>query len=715
MKTKFLVAPDSFKGCLPCDEVAEALAAGLSGEVTLCPLSDGGEGLLAAVGGEVVEAACSGPHGERLVAAYRRHGSRAVVELARASGLSVTARRDPVRARSTGTGELVAAARLAGASEVWVGAGGSATVDGGVGALRALGYRFLDGSGRDAVALHEVASVVRGAPLDDVTVLYDVENGWLGPEGAAAVYGPQKGASDVDALEAGLARVGAVLAESLGRDPRRVTGGGAAGGLAGGLWAAGAELRRGFDAVAEQVGLDAAVAEADVVVTGEGRVDGQTRYGKTVAGVVKRAGGRPTWVFGGEVTPEAEAWAPENVALIPVADGPRSLASSVERAPELLRRAAARASRLWCLALLGCGGAPPVAVEASAVPQGPLELVVEHVVGSGYRDGCVSEAGVFALRAFRLERWDLSAGAPPRLRASVKVGQLGETAMASQVGCAGDRALVVLGDDAVGVQGDAVVWRGRRAAAEGWPAVTEKRKPPPGARWIDRLADGRFVLLGDWGRGTKAGDAYAEWRAAAGGMRDAIFDGQVVWAVGASGLWRWRPGPGEPMSVPLPPEIAGKPLVGLFRDGPLLWLRDENDIGWPVDATGTVAKLAGKPGELPPVSVGQRVPVGGGFLELTAEGKLRPDPVSADQAWAWGHGPRNTVRRIVRLDAERVVVAGLVLRVLAIDDAMRPTVVADVNLRGETLGVFDVGDRLVLVGPDYGFAVLQMRPAKAAE
>lgn len=711
--SRFLVAPDSFKGCLACDEVAGAIARGVrdawpEAAVTTCPLSDGGEGLLAALdfaGGRLTRSACTGPHGEALQAAVWREGDLAVVEMARASGLSVTALRDPLRARSTGTGELVAAARAEGATRVWVGAGGSATVDGGLGALQALGYRFLDSAGRPTGTPAEVASIGPGVSLEDVAVLCDVDNPLLGPSGAAAVYAPQKGADarTVAQLEAGLARLGEVLAATFGRDPRHLPGAGAAGGLAGGLWAAGAVLRRGFDAVAEVVRLDAAVAGSDVVLTGEGRVDGQTRFGKTAAGVVDRASGRPTWIFGGSVTPEAEAWAPANVALVPVGDGPRSLDESVAEAPSLLRRAAARATRLWMLALLGCGAAP---ASAPTVPRGPVDLVVEHTAGSGYRQGCVSEAGVYAVRALHLERWDLPAGAPPRLRATVRVGELGRTPLATALGCEGGRALVLLGDQAVGVEGDEVVWRGRGVDATGWPAPKPGRKPPPGALWMERLADGRHVLLGEWGRGTRDGDDFREWRATAGGMEDAVFDGALVWAVGRSGLWRWRPGSGEPIPLTLPAEVAGRPLVGVFRDGPNLWLRDEEGIGWPVDARGTLVKLAGRSGRLPPPSLGSMTPIAGGLVEVTAEGQLvvhaegTPRPEDAGR-----------IHAMVRLDDHRVVVSvDDAVAMWAFDDAMRRTELGRVTLGSPTVQVFDRGDQLVAVGPGYGFALLKVVP-----
>lgn len=369
--TPVVVAPDSFKGCLSSVRVAATLAAGLreawpAAAIVAHPMADGGEGTLAAIAARVpgaeVTVPALGPHGEALQAGWwlAADGRLAVVEVARAAGLSVTRRREPLRASSFGAGQLIAAALDSGAREVQVAAGGSATVDGGAGILTALGFELVDAAGTPLppggaalVDLAEIRPPTR-QPWRDVSlaVLCDVTNPFIGPAGAARVFGPQKGADPaaVERLEIGLARLAEVLSATFGRDPRDLPGAGAAGGLAGGLWAAlGAELRGGFDAIAALTGLDASLEGAALVVTGEGRVDGQTRYGKTADGVIRRAEARglPVWVFAGEVTAEAEAWAAGRAALVPVADGPRTLADSVEAAPALLRRAAARAARLW--------------------------------------------------------------------------------------------------------------------------------------------------------------------------------------------------------------------------------------------------------------------------------------------------------------------------------------------------------------------------------
>lgn len=364
---RVLIAPDAFKGALANTAAAAAITRGLNrawpdARLTSVPLADGGDGTLRALAaaerGAEITRGVHGPQGEALQAAWwQPESGPAVVEMARASGMAVTRHRRPLTATTYGTGQLLAAAIAAGNAEVFVTCGGSATSDGGAGALQALGFELLDAQGRPlgpgGGALAALAHIVvpRALPAAKVVVLADVRNPLTGPDGAAAVYGPQKGADPaaVARLDAGLDRFAAVCAATFGRDPRDLPGAGAAGGLPAGLWAAlGAELRPGFDTLAARVGLDAALADADLVVTAEGRVDHQTPRGKTVAGVVARAADRglPVWVFAGEITPDAEDWAPPHVALIPIGDGPRSLDDSVAHTAALLERAAARAARL---------------------------------------------------------------------------------------------------------------------------------------------------------------------------------------------------------------------------------------------------------------------------------------------------------------------------------------------------------------------------------
>ncbi len=295
-----LAAPDKFRGSATAGEVADAAtgAARRAGwEATALPLSDGGEGLLEAVGGERRHELVTGPLGEPVEAEWRllgdegRGGPTAVVEMARASGLELAGgagANDPIAATTRGTGELVAAALRAGARRVVVGCGGSATTDGGAGALGALEeLGLLDAGHRLAGARLYVATDVRTAFLD-----------------AARVYGPQKGAGpgQLEALEERLAALAERYRELHGVDVSTLPGAGAAGGLAGGLAAVGGEIVSGFDLVAGLVGLDAALGRADLVVTGEGRLDLTSLEGKVVAGVLRRLGGRaPALVVVGDV------------------------------------------------------------------------------------------------------------------------------------------------------------------------------------------------------------------------------------------------------------------------------------------------------------------------------------------------------------------------------------------------------------------------------
>jgi glycerate kinase len=271
-----LVAPDSFKGTFSAPEVTEAIAAGLRAagrEVDLCPVGDGGEGTAEALAGALElaprEATVSDPLGRPLRARFfLGAGGLAVLDLATASGLSLVsgAERDPLAASTRGTGELIAAARGAGARRIIVGAGGSATTDGGRGAIEAVSR---------AGGLGDAALVV----LCDVRTTFEC---------AAAVFAPQKGADSGQVRV--LARRLDAFAERLPRDPRGISMGGAAGGFAGGAWAAlGAELDGGAAFVLDAVGFDARMLAARAVVTGEGRLDSQSLSGKVVSEVATRA------------------------------------------------------------------------------------------------------------------------------------------------------------------------------------------------------------------------------------------------------------------------------------------------------------------------------------------------------------------------------------------------------------------------------------------
>jgi glycerate kinase len=311
---KIVIAPDSWKESLSALEVARAIEAGFRSifphaEYRLLPVADGGEGtvdaLVAATGGRRVAATVSGPLGEPVTACYglAGNGATAFIEMAAASGLALLppARRDPLRASSRGTGELIRAALDAGARHLILGIGGSATNDGGAGMVQALGVRLLDRDGRElspgGAALAGLARIdIDGldARLAEcvIEVACDVDNPLTGPQGASAVFGPQKGATAamVSQLDTALAHFARIVERDLGVAVADVAGAGAAGGMGAAMLAfLGARLRPGIDIVVEAVGLEQAVAEADLVITGEGRIDGQTVHGKTPVGVARVA------------------------------------------------------------------------------------------------------------------------------------------------------------------------------------------------------------------------------------------------------------------------------------------------------------------------------------------------------------------------------------------------------------------------------------------
>ena len=373
---RVVAAPDSFKGSASAAQVAEALAAGAraalgdSARIRAIPFADGGEGTLDAVldAWGVVPGTCgtTDAHGRPVTARYgvSPDGRTVLVEAAEAYGLPLVAdsRPRPLAASSHGVGTLALAALAAApaATEVVLFVGGSATTDGGAGLLEALGVRFLDHAGspvgpgggglRDLVrvdlgGLHPRAREVRWR------IACDVDNPLLGPRGAAAVFGPQKGASagDVAALETGLTRLADALAAT-GHDVRDLPGAGASGGLPAGLSAVlGADLVPGGTLVADAVGLRDAVAGADLVLTGEGRLDEQSLHGKVVDTVVRLAGPHTTVVVvagGVELTPRQVADA-GIAAAFSIAPGPRTLAELSRDALTELAHAAAHACRLF--------------------------------------------------------------------------------------------------------------------------------------------------------------------------------------------------------------------------------------------------------------------------------------------------------------------------------------------------------------------------------
>lgn len=311
---KIIIAPDSFKESLSALEAADAIERGFKSvfpgaDYRKLPMADGGEGtvqsLVDATNGWIKEQVVTGPLGEPVKAFFGMmgDGTTAVIEMAAASGLHLVPveKRNPLITTTRGTGELIAAAIDAGAERLIIGIGGSATNDGGAGMIQALGGRLLDDSGREigpgGGALSQLASI-DVSRLDSrlrtvkIEVACDVDNPLTGARGASAVFGPQKGATDdmVRVLDQHLTHFADVAEKALGTTYRETEGAGAAGGLGWSLLAfLHADLKRGIDIVLEAVDFENEVQDADLVITGEGRIDSQTIYGKTPIGVAKAA------------------------------------------------------------------------------------------------------------------------------------------------------------------------------------------------------------------------------------------------------------------------------------------------------------------------------------------------------------------------------------------------------------------------------------------
>jgi glycerate kinase len=329
---RVVIAPDKFKGTLSAATVASYVEAGVragcpGADVVMVPIADGGDGTVAAAvaaGFERVLVDATGPTGMPVSTSWARRGDDAVVELADVSGLARLpgGHLAPLTSTSRGTGEVIAAALDAGCRRIVVGIGGSASTDGGAGLLRALGARTLDAEGRSVgeggTALAEVTTLdLTGLHprLGDVEIVVacDVDNPLTGPHGAAAVYGPQKGADadDVDRLDTALGHWADVVAASTGRGLRDVPGAGAAGGVGFALVAAlGAVARPGAEIVFELTGLLDLLTGADLVITGEGSLDEQTLRGKAPAAVAAaaRAAGVPVVAVAGRCLVDRETW-----------------------------------------------------------------------------------------------------------------------------------------------------------------------------------------------------------------------------------------------------------------------------------------------------------------------------------------------------------------------------------------------------------------------
>lgn len=364
-----VVALDSFKGCLSAAAACQAVAEGLQAvdptiRVRIKPMADGGEGtattlLAARPSGVWIPCTVTGPLPQQRVNAgfaWFADDRTAVVEMAAASGLTLVPEheRDPMATTTFGTGELLAAAAAKGARHIVLTIGGSATVDGGIGAAAALGWRFLDAAGAavppDGGHLHAIAKIVppSGRCLPRMTVLCDVTHRLCGLRGAAAVFGPQKGATpaQVTQLDAGLRHLADQIACDLGRDVLALSGGGAAGGLGAGAVAfLEATLAPGIATVIEAAGLRTALQDATWCITGEGCFDDSSLDGKVVSGVAHaaREAGVPVVVFAGEVRLAPEVYGAYGIRGAYALRRPdMTVAESLHRAPELLQACASQ-------------------------------------------------------------------------------------------------------------------------------------------------------------------------------------------------------------------------------------------------------------------------------------------------------------------------------------------------------------------------------------
>ena len=372
---KIVIAPDSFKESLTALEVAEAIEAGLKkvlpdAEYVKVPMADGGEGtvqsLVDATEGRLISAEVRAPLGNKVKAEFGLSGDgrTAIIEMAAASGLHLVPpeARNPLRTTSYGTGELILAALDEGVEKIIVGIGGSATNDGGAGMLQALGALLLDANkqpiGAGGGCLQDLAAIDLSG-LDkrlagvEIVVACDVDNPMCGEKGASAVFGPQKGATPemVQALDSGLLHFAAIAARDLGLDIQSPAGAGAAGGMGGGvLLLPDARLQAGVKIVMEAVGLAEKVQDADLVITGEGRMDAQSVHGKTPIGVAHtaKAFGKPVIAIVGCLREDYEVVYAQGIdAVFPIIRQLGSLEEILQHGRDNLVSAAQNVARIY--------------------------------------------------------------------------------------------------------------------------------------------------------------------------------------------------------------------------------------------------------------------------------------------------------------------------------------------------------------------------------
>lgn len=370
---RFLFASDSFKGTLSSEKIIELLTASADNIFPGCetvgvPIADGGEGTVDAVitvtKGEKRRLTVHGPLMEEAQSSYGVfHGDSAIIEMAAASGLPMVPddKKNPLNTTTYGTGELIRDALKQGYRKISIAIGGSATNDGGMGAMRALGVRFLDREGKELEGrgsdLEKVADIDIGG-LDpavaeaEFTVMCDVNNPLTGPDGAAYTFGKQKGGTPeiLDELEAGMKNYAAVIQEKLGMDVDKIPGAGAAGGLGAALCVfLHANLKSGIETVLDLIDFDGLLEGTDLVVTGEGRIDWQSAFGKVPSGIGQRCRGKgvpAVAVVGGMGTGAEKIYEFGVESILPTINGAMEIGEALERAEELYSGAAERLFRM---------------------------------------------------------------------------------------------------------------------------------------------------------------------------------------------------------------------------------------------------------------------------------------------------------------------------------------------------------------------------------
>ncbi|MDC7220672.1 MAG: glycerate kinase [Spirochaetales bacterium] len=371
---KIVIASDSYKGTNTSWRVASLIEEGIvkvvpQAQITKVPVADGGEGtvdaILTALDGEEHKVMVKGPLWAPKEALWGSAGDTAVMEMAEASGLPILKGEElnPLKATTYGTGEMIREALDRGFRKIIIGIGGSATNDGGMGMAQALGARFYDSEGKEIPEGAGGGDLARVAQADlsgldprltelSMTVACDVTNPLLGKEGATYTYGKQKGATPEmqKELEGGLASYADILAESLGEDYRNKPGAGAAGGLGFGLVAiCGAEIRSGIKTILDFIGLDEHIKEADLVITGEGKIDGQSLYGKVPVGIAERCQplNKPLLAIVGDIGPGTEkAYELGIDSIMSTVNKAMPLKDALDNSSELLVEAAERAMRM---------------------------------------------------------------------------------------------------------------------------------------------------------------------------------------------------------------------------------------------------------------------------------------------------------------------------------------------------------------------------------